>query len=392
MDFIDQIRALGTQVGRLKDTVQTEEATKQAFILPFLNTLGYNVFDPTEVVPELCADVGIKKGEKVDYAIMKDGKPIILIEAKHSAVNLDNVTPSQLYRYFSVTQARVGVLTNGVLYRFFSDLEEPNKMDHKPFLEINMLDIQEPMIAELKRLTKTQFQLDEVVSAAVELKYTKEIKKVLAEELASPSEEFVRLFTSRVYTGRMTPAVRQQFTDLVKRALHLFISERLSDRLKSALAQESGEVIVSTESPATTTSAATVENKRSGVVTTALEMEAYYLIKGLLRDVVAPARLAYRDAASYFSVLLDNNNRRTVCRLYLEGQRRYIGFINDDRKEERIAIAELNDLFQHADRFRKVIANLEQRIKSGTELTMTDGPEMESGAATEETFSTSGLA
>lgn len=370
MDFIDQIRALGTTVGRLKDTVQTEEATKQAFILPFLNAMGYNVFDPTEVVPEMCADIGIKKGEKVDYAIIKDGKPIILIEAKHASVNLDTITPTQLYRYFSVTNARVGVLTNGVLYRFFSDLEEPNKMDVKPFLEVNLLDIQEPMVAELKRMSKTQFQLDEVVSAAVELKYTKEIKRVLAEEMAAPSEEFVRLFTGRVYTGRMTPTVRQQFTDLVKRALHLFISERLSDRLKSALAQESGEVVLAQElsvPPVPDSRTGSPETKKSGIVTTALELEAYYLIKGLLRDVVAPSRLAYRDAASYFSILLDNNNRRTVCRLYLEGQRRYIGFLNEERKEERVSIGELNDLFNHAERLRTVIANLEQRIKSGAE-------------------------
>lgn len=369
MDFIDQIRALGAQVARLKDTVQTEEATKQAFILPFLNALGYNVFDPTEVVPELCADVGIKKGEKVDYAIMKEGKPIILLEAKHAAVNLDAVTPTQLYRYFSVTQARVGVLTNGVIYRFFSDLEEPNKMDVKPFLELNMLDVQEPMVAELKRMSKSQFQLDEVVSAAVELKYTKEIKRVLAEELASPSEEFVRLFTARVYSGRMTPNVKQQFTDLVRRALHLFISERLSDRLKSALAQESGEVLV--EAPvsggASSAPQAPPETRKIGVITTALELEAYYLIKAVLRDVVAPTRLAYRDAASYFSVLLDNNNRRTICRLYLEGQKRYIGLFNDDRKEERLQIAELNDLYQFSERLRATVANLEARIKSGAE-------------------------
>ncbi len=369
MDFIDQIRALGAQVARLKDTVQTEEATKQAFILPFLNALGYNVFDPTEVVPELCADVGIKKGEKVDYAIMKDGKPIILFEAKHAATNLDSVTPTQLYRYFSVTQARVGVLTNGVVYRFFSDLEEPNKMDVKPFLELNMLDIQEPIVSELKRMSKSHFQLDDVISAAVELKYTKEIKRVLAEELAAPSEEFVRLFTSRVYNGRMTPAVKQQFTDLVKRALHLFISERLSDRLKSALAQESGEVVTATAETAAAApaSVSNPDTKKGGIVTTALELEAYYLIKAILRDVVSPSRVTYRDGLSYFSVLLDNNNRRLVCRLYLEGQRRHLAFVNDEKKEERLPIAELNDIYQHADRIRATVSNLEARIKAGSE-------------------------
>lgn len=369
MDFIDQLRAIGTQVSRMKETVQTEEATKQAFILPFLNALGYNVFDPTEVVPELCADVGIKKGEKVDYAIMKEGKPIMLVEAKHWNTKLDNVTPTQLYRYFSVTHARIGILTNGVSYRFFSDLEEPNKMDNKPFLELNILDIQEPVVAEVKRLTKSHFQIDDVLSSAVELKYTKEIRRVLSDELASPSEELVKLFTSRVYTGRMTPAVKQQFTDLVKRALHLFISERLSDRLKTALAQESGEVTVvpadaiPLEAPTESIAVALeMKGRQDRINTTAEELEAFYLIKAILRKAIDPNRIFHRDAISYFSILLDNNNRKTVCRLYLDGPRKYLSFIADDKKEERIPIGGLNDIYAYTDRLRAVVAKLDTRI------------------------------
>lgn len=369
MDFIDQLRAIGTQVSRMKETVQTEEATKQAFILPFLNALGYNVFDPTEVVPELCADVGIKKGEKVDYAIMKEGKPIMLIEAKHWATKLDNVTPTQLYRYFSVTHARIGILTNGVNYRFYSDLEEPNKMDSKPFLEMNILDIQEPVVAEVKRLTKSHFQIDDVLSSAVELKYTKEIRRVLSDELASPSEEFVKLFTSRVYTGRMTPAVKQQFTDLVKRALHLFISERLSDRLKTALAQESGEVTVvpaeaiPLEAPTESIAVALeMKGRQERIVTTAEELEAFYLVKAILRKAVEPTRIFHRDAISYFSILLDNNNRKTICRLYLDGPKKYLSFLTDDKKEERTPIASLNDIYGYTERLRGIVAKLDTRV------------------------------
>jgi hypothetical protein len=368
MDFIDQLRAIGTQVARMKETVQTEEATKQAFVLPFLNALGYNVFDPTEVVPEMCADVGVKKGEKVDYAIMKDGKPIILIEAKHWGVNLNNITPTQLYRYFSVTQARIGILTNGVIYRFFSDLEESNKMDHKPFLEFNILDISEPMVAEVKRITKSSFQIEDVLNSAIELKYTKEIKRILSEELASPTEEFVKFFTSRVHTGRMTPSVKQHFTDLVKRALNLFISERLSERLKTALAQESGEsaiIYVDTlqESGAAHTGDPATESKgrEERITTTPEEMEAFYLVKSILRSTIDPSRIHHRDAISYFSILLDNNNRKTICRLYLDGAKRYIGFMGDGKKEEKIQIQDLNDLYQHSDRIQGVVARLGQR-------------------------------
>ncbi len=127
MDFIDHIHSLATKVQRQRGHIQTEEATKNAFVLPFIGALGYDVFDPTEVVPEFTADVGIKKGEKVDYAILQEGKPILLFECKQCGVDLDASHASQLYRYFSVTEARIAVLTNGLMYRFYTDLENPNQ-------------------------------------------------------------------------------------------------------------------------------------------------------------------------------------------------------------------------------------------------------------------------
>ena len=149
MDFIENIQGLAARIDKQLGHLKTEEATKNALVMPFINALGYNVFDPTEVVPEFSADVGVKKGEKVDYAIMKDDKVIMLFECKASNVVLGDDHASQLYRYFSVTEARIGVLTNGVLYRFYADLDEPNKMDAKPFLEFNMLDVQESLVSAL---------------------------------------------------------------------------------------------------------------------------------------------------------------------------------------------------------------------------------------------------
>ncbi|MEP7219297.1 MAG: type I restriction endonuclease, partial [Bacteroidota bacterium] len=212
MDFIDQLQALASKVAKAKDIVQTEEATKNAFVLPFIHALGYDVFNPLEVVPEFTADVGIKKGEKVDYAIFHDSKPIILFECKKCGGKLDHSCASQLYRYFSVTEARIGILTDGVIYQFFTDLEQLNKMDEKPFMEFNILDIQESLVPEIKKLTKGSFDLEATLNAASELKYTKEIRKALSEEFNSPSEDFVRHFTAKVYSGRLTQAVREQFT------------------------------------------------------------------------------------------------------------------------------------------------------------------------------------
>src|SRR4051794_35249800 len=149
MDFADRIRELSGQILKQSAIIQTEEATKNAMVMPFISALGYNVFDPQEVTPELHADVGLKKGEKVDYAILKDGKPIILFECKWHGADLNKEHASQLYRYFSVTEARFGVLTNGIAYRFYTDLEAQNKMDSKPFFEFNMANYRDQDIEEL---------------------------------------------------------------------------------------------------------------------------------------------------------------------------------------------------------------------------------------------------
>ncbi|RYZ96434.1 MAG: restriction endonuclease, partial [Moraxellaceae bacterium] len=162
MDFIDQLRMLSTRITNTKNLIQTEEATKNSMVMPLIQILGYNVFDPLEVTPELISDIGTKKGEKVDYAILKDGKPIMLFECKKAGADLHINHASQLFRYFHVTAARFGVLTNGLVYRFFTDLEQPNKMDEKPFFEFNILDFKERDVDELKKFAKAAFDLDTI--------------------------------------------------------------------------------------------------------------------------------------------------------------------------------------------------------------------------------------
>ena len=204
MDFADQVLALATRIPKQLDHIQTEEATKNALVLPFINALGYNVFDPTEVVPEFTADVGIKKGEKVDYAIKLDGKVIMLFECKQAGAELSRGHASQLFRYFAVTEARVGVLTNGIKYHFFSDLEQPNKMDERPFLEFDMLDLRESLLPEMKQLTKSAFNIDQLLSSAQELKYTRALRNYLADQLAAPTDELEDVI--RFYREQGQPA------------------------------------------------------------------------------------------------------------------------------------------------------------------------------------------
>ena len=359
MDFIDRIRELGSRIPDRLQHIQTEEATKIAFIQPFIRALGYDVNDPTEVVPELTADIEEKKGEKVDYAIFKDGRPIILIECKWSGINLDRVDAGQLRRYFSVTESRLGILTNGVVYRFFSDLEKPNIMDSKAFLELDLLDIKEPLVDELKKFTKDSFDIDDILSTASELKYTREIKRILAEQMIDPSDDFVRFFASQVYSGRMTQSARQQFTEMTKRAFHQLISDRISERLKSALA---GDPVSRIEEGAEQPSEALsgddtgADNK---VVTTEEELEGYYIVKSILREVVPAERITMRDRLNYCTVLLDNNQRKMICRLWFNQSRKYLGVFGTERNEERIRIETLDDIYRYANQLKATVSLLE---------------------------------
>lgn len=342
MDFKDQIKSLADRVEKLFPNILTEEATKNALIMPFIQILGYDVFNPLEVNPEFIADIGIKKGEKVDYAIMKDGQPAILIECKHHNEKLDPHS-SQLFRYFHTTKAKFGLLTNGVIYRFYTDLVEANKMDEKPFLEFNLFDIKENLVEELKKFHKSYFDVEQITSTASELKYSNEIRTILTNEFGNPSETFVKFFTNQVYNGRTTEKVISQFTGIVKKTIQQYINDIIHDRLKAAIVQEEEK---SKESEPV---AMPVQEEKK-IETTEMEKESYFVVKSILmNNKVQGERIAYRDAQTYFSVLLDDNNRKPVCRLYLNGERKFIGVFDDAKKETKHELAKTDDIFRFTE-------------------------------------------
>lgn len=340
MEFQNKIKILAERVNNLKENIQTEEATKNAFIMPFIQILGYDVFNPLEVIPEFTADIGIKKGEKVDYAILQDKNPIILIECKHWKENLD-VHNSQLHRYFHTTKARFGLLTNGIKYRFYTDLEEKNVMDQEPFLEIDIENLKESAVIELTKFQKVSFDVDKIIDSASGLKYSTAIKEILMMELAEPSEEFVKFFTKQIYSGKViTKKVLEQFTEIVKKANNQAFKDIVNDRLKSALHKE--EQISEQEEDDNE-----IENK---IITTEEETEAYYIIRSIIRIKIDANRIIARDTQSYFGVLLDDNNRKPLCRLHFNGSKKYIGLFDQNKKEERILINNIDDIYQYSDR------------------------------------------
>lgn len=347
MSLQARLQSLADRLDAMLPRLDTEEATKTALVLPFIAALGYDIFNPMEVIPEFTADVGLKKGEKIDYAIMRESEVIILIECKKVTSSLANAEFSQLYRYFSVTKARIAILTNGIEYRFFSDLEEPNILDTLPFLEIDIRDIKETQLAEVTKLGKENFDLERMLLAAADLKYISAVKHVLAQQITDPSAEFVKFFFTAVFPDkRFVESAQKEFTPVVQRALSQFVSEQVGRRLRSALEQEdiaAGNTVDPT---------APVPEPDDGIETTEEEIEGFHIVKAICREVVNSTRLGYRDSKSYMAVLLDDNNRRPICRLHFNRSQKYLGVLDVDKNETRHAIDSLDDIYKYADELR----------------------------------------
>ncbi|EOY4610653.1 type I restriction endonuclease [Vibrio cholerae] len=356
MDFIERLQALAKKVSQVSGNLATEEATKNALVMPFLHSvLGYDVFDPNEVIPEFTADTGTKKGEKVDYALIKDGVVQILIECKKYGEQLSPKHASQLFRYFSVTNARIAILTNGSQYQFFTDLDAPNKMDEKPFLTLDLEDLDEHTVPEIKKLTKSSFDVESVVDAAGELKYLNQIKRILSEQFQAPEEDFVKFFTSRVYDGVQTAKVKSQFLEITTKALKQFLNDSINSRLKSAIGADAKETIkldvkIEPDDESLTTS------EKPKIHTTDEEIEGFNIVKAILRQKVGVTRICARDTQSYFGILLDDNNRKPLCRLWFNTKQKYIGLFDEAKNETRHPIETVDDIFNFTEHLQNTLS------------------------------------
>ncbi|MCL2073669.1 MAG: type I restriction endonuclease [Marinilabiliaceae bacterium] len=344
MDFKDLIYQIAESIEKHKDKMPTEAATKMALVIPFIKALGYDVYNPSEVLPEMTCDIGMKKGEKVDYAILLNGVPIILIECKHWAINL-TLHDNQLIRYFNVSKAKFGVLTNGIIYRFYTDLEEPNIMDKKPFLEINLLDIKDYQIEELKKFHKSYFDIDTILNSASELKYTSELKKLIEKEFNNPQPEFVKYFAKQIYKNSIWSHILDMFTELTKKSLQDYINDRITERIKSALENKKPKE----EQPI-------VKNLPEGVVdisecgtiiTTQEHIDGFNIVRRILEKEVDASRIIYTNYKTVFVVSIDKS-WKWICRFYFK-KYKYIAFPIDG-KEKRFEIKTLDDISNFSDK------------------------------------------
>lgn len=361
MDFIDVLKQFSAQVAKKKDMLLTEEATKMALIMPFFSqVLGYDVFNPDEFTPEFVADVGVKKNEKVDYAINIDGTPMILVEAKWCGEPLEK-HDSQLFRYFGTTSAKFAILTNGIVYKFYTDLQETNKMDLEPFFEINLLSIKDSQVPDLKRFCKASFNAEEMFDVASSLRYSNGLKRRFSAQLKDPSDDFVRFMLTDVYEGLKTQAVIEKFRPLVKSTLNGFINEMMNDKITSALNTnaERHEADMSANAARMETEPEDdVINEKPRINTTEEEISAYYIVCAILSETVDAARITYKDTMNYFGILLDNMPTKWLCRLRLEGTKKTIAFRMDDKSEERIEILSNMDIYKYRDALQAALSRV----------------------------------
>jgi hypothetical protein len=363
MDFAESIRAHADHVQKLKSNLKTEEATKTGLIMPFINLLGYNVFNPLEVIPEFTADVADRRGEKVDYAIMHEGKPIIIVECKCCGSLLDSKHCEQLHRYFTTLDTRIAILTDGVRYLFFSDLDEQKRMDSRPFMEFDFNNIDPTLIPELRKLCKGKFDLQTALDTAVELRYNREIKRLLLEQLDNPAPNFTHYFIKETFDGIATKNVKEQFTAYVKRAFNEFIAEQVDARLKNALA-----VGAKKEDLPKDDAEGQGDGKDSRIVTTQEEWQAFYLVKSILMGTVKSERVVIRDAVSYCNVLLDNSNRKPLIRFYFNNPARLrIELFGDNKETTMHDIAAVDDILNHTDAIRATAVMYDNRVAAPKE-------------------------
>lgn len=376
MSFKEELQKLSVQVLERKKHITNEEMTKQVLIIPFLQVLGYDVFNPLEVKSEYISDFGKKKGEKVDYAIFKDGKPIIFIEAKAVNENLDTYD-SQLARYFNATpEVKLAIIANGVLYKFFTDVDSNNIMDENPFAIINITDLSANDIEVLARFRKEAFETESLVKYAEDLIYTSNLNTKLKDLFKNPPDDFIRYLIKDFSDTRITSNVIERFRPIVKKSISNAILDIVSQGIfqqEAAPTEEEKPAITQPEEPL-------INGIKKQSATTEEEVKGFEMIKKILitgnRNI---SELQYKDTLNYFGIFtknifnwfirlsLDSTNKYLIARLPVEiasqftsgykiesapkghgenSSRIYIESLNDLQKLEKLILSSYDEVIK----------------------------------------------
>ena len=336
MSFKEDVADLAKRAISAQAIAQTEEATKNAIVMPFLRVLGFDVFDPSQIVPEYVADIGLKRGEKIDYAVKIGGRLEYLVEAKSVSTNLRDTQYNQLFRYFHACDAKIGILTNGLQIWFFTDLDAPNKMDQRPFFKFDILDYDENDLRELGKFHRDQFSIENIRAAASSLKYLREATRYIEAQWANPDEDFVRLVAREFYGSKLTSGVVDSLKPIVRRAFDDLFRQRARERI---------DVAFDGTDQATLPAVDTDENK---LETTQEELQGFMIIRAIAAEVVPVSRVVLRDAQSYCAILFDDNNRKPIVRLHFNGKNKFVTLFSG-KEAVRRDVSAVEDIFKLRD-------------------------------------------
>lgn len=334
MELESRLDALSNKANKHAEFLATEEAAKTALVMPFLQALGYDVFNPDEVVPEFTCDVGGRRHEKVDYAIRVEGKLIMLVECKPISQGLSLRHASQLFRYFSTTEAKFAILTNGAEFKFYSDLDAQNKMDEKPFFEFDLRTLRKSDARALTKFQKGDFDPEATREAAASLQMEGAVTKAIEAELEEPSSEFIRIIGKQVTDRVLTAGLRAAIARHIPNAFNAIIRERINRRLSSAMSD------ADEDEPASTSEIETTED----------ELEGFRIVSAIGSELVDPKRIVMRDSQSYCAILLDDNNRKPIARLRFNSPTtRHVGTFDADKNETLNPVQATRDIYRFKD-------------------------------------------
>lgn len=350
MDFAQKVNELSRRSKHASQYALTEEATKTSVVLPLIQAFGFDPFNLEEVVPEYVADVGLKKGEKIDFALKIDGILSVLIEVKPITMSLGSAQYSQLYRYFATKEAKLAVLTNGREIWFFSDMDEPNRMDKKPFFTFDLQSYSESEVADLARFQKTTFSIGAIREAASNLRYAKAAAAYIKKQLEAPDDDFVKLVGRQIVEGSLTKSAMEPLKLAIQAALDLVIRDRIQDKLSVAFRNNPSP------SDTQTLKHEVAVDPASAVVTTDDEAQAFLIIRAIAAKFVDVDRVTLRDAKSYCSVFVDDNNRKPVCRFYFNAKgSRSVGVFDEQKNETKHVVERLSDIYRFAEMIESAV-------------------------------------
>ncbi len=328
MSFQESLEQIRDTIRQHGDKLANEEMTKQALILPMIEAWGYDTRNPSEVMAEYPVTLANGGNGRADYVIMQNERPAIVIECKAANVTVDESVSDQMRDYAAALGAVVGVATNGYTYTCYTDLDSAGTMDADPFCVAIVQSLPEGDEVALELLAKVNFAPDQVRVSA----------RLHKEELVSRwrAEAFTRSVPAQDELTRIAEFADKSERDTELTQLLKKIGERIHVEVDAI--RQLGRS----------------DDADDGVVTTNDELDGYFIVKGILHGVIDPDRVEYRDAKTYFSVLIDDNNRKPICRFHFNGRQKYVGTFDEDKNETRHSVNDVNDIIEQANTLRRM--------------------------------------